>query len=800
VLYPENIESKIGFDAIKSLIARECLCSMGQEWVNKLSFNSDFQIVQLWLEQTADFLKILEEGLPFPESNYFDAIPILSSVEVPGTFLNPEDFHQLEKSLHTIIQCIHFLSEKADNYPQLYRLAQRISIDEKIRKTIISKIDNKGDIRDNASPLLHKIRTNILQGKSDARKLLNQLLKKSVNDGITPKEALPTIRAGRMVIPVLTEHKKRIKGFIHDESSTGQTYFIEPTEVLEINNHVAELELQEKREVIRILIELTDHLREFIPDLMRAFNFLGQIDFIRAKAKFAYKLDCQIPILEKKPIIQLVRARHPLLQLSFLQQNKEIVPLSLSLHSNQRIVVISGPNAGGKSVSLKTVALLQYMTQCGVPIPVSEGSKLGLFQNIFIDIGDEQSIENDLSTYSSHLKNMSFFVKRTNSQTLFFMDELGAGTEPQFGGAIAESILHELYVKGGIGVVTTHYSNLKKFAQKTPSVTNGAMRFDTEKMEPLYQLEIGKPGSSFSLEIARRMGISAKVLNEAKTKIGQTQVKLDQVLQEVEFEKEQYSQRNKEIATLQKELQKAKGNYNDLKKELDSQKKQILAQAREDATRLIDQANRKIEATIREIKESSANKRKTKNLRGKLKEHKEKLLPKTPRISAGQRKDVIALQGKIVIGDRVRLKKQNAEAEVISVRGKDVQIAMGQLKSFVKINQLERIGPADQLKGLNKTSDRSLYSGIDLNKKKSEFESILDVRGQRVMDVLPRVDQFLDKAMLLGFSELRILHGKGDGILRATIGKHLQDIPQVANFKDEDIERGGAGITVVFLE
>jgi len=799
VLYPENIESKIGFNAIKSLIAGECLSSMGQERVNRLSFTSDFEIIQLWLEQTADFLKILEERLPFPESNYFDAIPLFRTVEVPGTFLNPEEFHQLEKSLHTIIQCIHFLSDKADIYPQLYGLAQQVSLDEEIRKTIVSKIDHKGDIRDNASPLLRKIRTNILQGKQNARKLLNQLLKKSATDGITPKDALLTVRAGRMVIPVLTEHKKRIKGFIHDESSTGQTFFIEPTEVFDINNHVAELELQEKREVIRILIDLTDYLRAFIPDLTTAFNFLGQMDFIRAKAKFAYKSGCQIPILEKKPIIQLVKARHPLLQLSLFQQNKEIVPLSLSLHSKQRIVVISGPNAGGKSVSLKTVALLQYMTQCGVPVPVGEGSKLGLFQNIFIDIGDEQSIENDLSTYSSHLKNMSFFVKRTNPQTLFFMDELGAGTEPQFGGAIAESILHELYVKGGFGVVTTHYSNLKKFAQKTPSVTNGAMRFDTEKMEPLYQLEIGKPGSSFSLEIARRMGISAKVLNEAKAKIGQTQVKLDQVLQEVEFEKEQYSQRNKEIATLQKELEKAHGNYNDLKKELDNQKKQILAQAREDAIRLIDQANRKIEGTIREIKESSADKRKTKKLREELKEHRDKLLAKKSPISADQRKDLVAQPGKIAVGDRVRLIKQNAEAEVISVKGNDVQIAIGHLKSLVKINQLERIGPTDQLRP-NKTSAHSQYSGVDLNKKKSEFDSILDVRGQRVIDVLPKVDHFLDEALLLGFSELRILHGKGDGILRATIRKHLQEIPQVANFKDEDIERGGVGITVVYLD
>lgn len=799
MLYPENIEVKLGFDKVREIIKQECISPLGIYYVEKIRFSDDFQLIKKLLEQTEEFRKILSSAEYFPSNDYIDTRTSLNKAKVSGAFLSEEEFHHIKLSLKTIFNCLSFFREEGKKlkYPLLYELSGSIQLEGEILKSIESKIDEKGVIRNNASKELQEIRGALISEQVRLRKVLDNILRQAKGQGYTPDDVSLTIRNGRMVIPVNAEHKRRIKGFIHDESSTGQTVFLEPAEVLEINNFIKELEYKERREIIRILILLTDYIRPHISALFRAYQFLGMIDFIRAKAKFALQINGVLPELFKEVRIEWFNAIHPLLQLTFKSQGRKVVPLNISLHSEQRILIISGPNAGGKSVCLKTVGLLQYMVQSGLLIPVNENSRVGIFKNLFIDIGDEQSIENDLSTYSSHLKNMNYFLEFSDKKTLILIDEFGTGTEPNIGGAIAETILNELNKIRTFGIITTHYANLKEFGEHTRGVLNGAMRFDVEQLEPLYILEMGKPGSSFALEIARKIGLPPSVLHQVRNKVGTEQVQFEKMLVQLEIEKKKYQDQLNKVATKDTEMQKMIKEYSELKEYLNSNKKKILNDAKSEAKNLIKEANQKIENTIRLIKETKAEKEVTKEARIDLDEFKKALEPEQVEIKPVH---IPVEKGEIKEGDLVRIKEQSAVGEVTSIKGKDAEIRIGELKSTIKIKRLEKISRSEYRRQQGEIVTSAPMRGYDINKKMVDFSTNLDLRGKRAEEAIALVENYIDSASMLGLQEVRIIHGKGDGILREVVRDHLKSFAVIQNAKDEHVERGGAGVTVVTLK
>jgi DNA mismatch repair protein MutS2 len=619
MLYPQNIEYKLGFDKIRQLIRELCISPLGQAFVDKIRFSDDHELISRLIGQTAEFRDILFSQAEFPASYYIDATPSLPRAAIEGAFLTEAEFYDLKLSLQTVSQCLRFFASQApEKYPQLRHLSQGVELDPRLSQQIDQVIDDRGQLRDNASPELQRIRREILQQEAELRKKLDSLLKSAKSQGYVSEDAAPTIRNGRMVIPVVAEHKRRVKGFVQDESATGQTLFIEPVEVLESNNEIRELEYAQRREIVRILTQLTSLLRPQVPTLRKAYHFLGLMDFIRAKARLALQLNAVSPIAVDQPLLEWYQGTHPLLYLSHTKQGKTVVPLDIKLDTRQRILLISGPNAGGKSVTLKTVGLLQYMYQSGLLIPVASHSKIGIFKNLFIDIGDEQSLENDLSTYSSHLTNMRYFLQFAGKSTLFLIDEFGTGTEPSMGGAIAESILEKLNQVRAFGVINTHYTNLKLFADNTEGIVNGAMRFDAQHLQPLYQLEIGKPGSSFAFEIASKIGLSQDIITTSKQKAGEKQVDFDKLLRELEVEKRVLSQKNAELKIREKDLRKLQQDYELLKNELETNRKQLLNNAKLEAKELLAETNRKIENTIRQIRETGADKQLTRKLRQEL--------------------------------------------------------------------------------------------------------------------------------------------------------------------------------------
>jgi DNA mismatch repair protein MutS2 len=800
MLYPKNIENKIGFDQIRGLLKEECLSVLGQFYVDRLRFSDDFSLLQKLLLQTREFMAVLQSGEPFPSSNYLPIDTQLEKARLEGAFLSVEELNDLRLSLQTIFACLEFFANQEEEYPQLWQLSSVVELDKSLLKQIGRVLDDRGRLRDDASPALQQIRRSLISEQSRARKVLDTILRQAVSAGFSEEGVSLTIRGGRLVIPVLAEYKRRIKGFIQDESATGQTVFMEPAEVLEINNHIRELEYEEKREITRILLAVTNQVRPHVQALRKASNFLGLVDFIRAKARFALKINAVYPEFVRHQVLEWRKAVHPLLYLSHSQQQKPVVPLNISLHGDQRILVISGPNAGGKSVTLKTVALLQYMIQTGLLVPVSEDSTVGLFKNLFIDIGDEQSLENDLSTYSSHLTNMKFFTQMVDKRTLFLIDEFGTGTEPQFGGAIAEAIMEELSSQRAYGVINTHYGNLKQLADRTPGIVNGAMRFDAARLEPLYELEIGKPGSSFALEIARKIGLPTPVLNKAKDKVGVEQVQLEKLLGQLEREKREYSEKNKEISRKEKEVREAAQEYQDLREFIENKKNQLIKEAKQEAGRLLADANQRIEATIRQIRESKAEKESTKKARKELDELKEqvKLRPEEARAQEA-RPQIKVVAGEVSEGDLIRIKGQSTVGEVMAIKGKDAEIRIGALKSKVKLNRLEKISRKEYRQETAAESRPASMRGIDMNQRLADFSAKLDIRGSRGEEALGKIDSLMDNAAMFGVPELRIVHGKGDGILRQLIRNHLKSYPMVAHMKDEHADRGGAGVTIVEL-
>jgi DNA mismatch repair protein MutS2 len=804
MLYPKNIEQKLGFDQIREYLKKECLCALGQAYVDRIRFSVDFDLVSKMIYQTEEFRKLLSQNLNFPSNNYIDVTYCFDKIRPEGSFLEADEFRQLKLSLYTITTCLEFLDKYEAEFPSLFNLRKEVELDKHIYEHINAIINEDGTVRDNASAALLKIRKDLNSEQQSLRRETDKILRSVKKEGYAEDDIVPTIRNGRMVIPIKAEYKRKVKGFIHDESATGQTSFIEPAEIFEINNSIRELELQEKRELIRILTELTSYLRPNIIPLKKAYTFLGLVDFIRAKARLAGEMEAIVTSFENKTSIQWQNARHPLLTMSFKKSGKTVIPLNIKLDSQQRILLISGPNAGGKSVCLKTVGLIQYMFQCGLLVPVNEGSSLGFFQDIFMDIGDEQSLENDLSTYSAHLSNMKEFVKMSGKKSLILIDEFGTGTEPQFGAAIAESVLEELNALHVFGVITTHYSNLKAYADKTPGMVNGAMAYNIDKLEPLYILEIGKPGSSYAFEIARKIGLPEKIIISSKEKVGSSQVDFDKLLRDLENEKNKYRQLSQNISKKEKKLETTLQEYSKLKEELDSNKKSLLKEAKEQAKLVLAEANRKIETTIREIKENKADKEITKLIRTELEEYKEDLFKEEPvsKTTLSEKEENPEILDKTIHeGDYVKVKDSGAVGEIVKLKEKEAEIMIGSLRSTVKLNRLIKISRKEFRNTIGEdflsVSENKSFSYLS---KSETFSPALDIRGMRGEEALIEVTQFMDNALILNANDLKIVHGKGDGILRTLIRDHLRHYKQVVSLKDEHADRGGAGVTIIKLK
>ncbi|MFY0652090.1 MAG: endonuclease MutS2 [Cyclobacteriaceae bacterium] len=793
-LYPRNIEQKLGFDKIKEELRALCLSPLGVKYVDKLVPSNRVDNIRRLLSQANEFQELLAAGKSFPQSNYLDIRNALKKSSVKGAFLDIDELFDIKLFTKTILNILAVLKAEEYEAPNLFLLAENLDLDDAVHLSLDSKIDDKGELKDNASKELMRLRSDISKSKVRARTAVNKVMKDAGSNGYCPDGASITVREGRMVIPLLAEHKRHVKGFVHDESSTGQTVYMEPAEVLEINNELRELRYAEKREIIRILTELTDQVRETLPVLESSVHFLGIIDFIRAKANFADKFEAVCPEVSAKPELRWEQARHPVLEMALKEQGKQVVPLNISINREQRILLISGPNAGGKSVCLKTIGILQYMIQCGLPVPVAENSKFGVFENIFLDIGDEQSIENDLSTYSSHLKNMKFFLEHANNKSMFLIDEFGTGTEPQFGGAIAEVILFEMNKLRASGAITTHYGNLKKSADKLDGIMNAAMKYDVKKLEPLYTLEIGNPGSSFALEIAGKIGLNKQMLGRAKNIAGHSHVQFDRMINELELEKAEIKKIRSEIQQKDKRLKEAIRDYEELKDFLEEEKPKILQKAKSEAARIIKDSNKQVEQTIRYIKISEADQRKTQEARQRLKQYEEKVGGEKKVESAKPVVDKSALE----VGDKVRLKDSETVAEVLSIKKNNVEVAIGSIKSRMSVSDVTKISNT-QIKKMANERVRQM-SGIDVNAKLTSFSPNLDIRGVRAEEAIGKVEAFVDEALLLGFDEIKILHGKGHGVLREIVRNTLRENHRVGSTKDEHVEFGGSGITVVELK
>jgi DNA mismatch repair protein MutS2 len=786
MVFPSEFEQKLGFDQIRHRLKNYCLSPLGIGRVDQMNFSFDFEIILTQLKQNLEFKNILEKDEEFPSTHYIDPTEYFKTAAIEGAFLEQEAFYEILRSLQTIVACKKFLESNHEVYPELGKLTQPVSVSSALLKSIESRFDEKGHVRDNASPELGRIRKRIRDEQSRVKHLIDQLFRQAVGNGWVPEGISTTIRDGRLVIPVLAEHKRKISGFIMDESATGQTVYLEPAQALEANNEIRDLIHAERREIIKILRELTTLVRENLPELRDAYYFLALLDFTRAKAKFSRDIGAELPRLANGPDLNWMHARHPLLYLS-LKGKREVVPLTIDLTNQKSFLLVSGPNAGGKSVCLKTVGLIQYMAQCGLLVPLHDKSTVGIFKKIFLDIGDQQSIENDLSTYSSHLKNMAFFLNHSDENTLVLLDELGAGTDPNFGGGIAESVLMGLLNQKVWGVATTHYYNLKVFASNHSGIRNGAMQFDAKKLEPLFQLDIGKPGSSFALEIATKTGLSNEIIRQAETLIGKELTGLESLMKTVAEEKQSLENRTREIGLREKKLTETLARYDALNLELNSKKKEIIEKAKSEASHLLKETNREIEKTIRHIRENKAERKETRKVRDGLQNVAQKVKPEIP---------VRIQSDKIEIDDYVRLVGQEVSGKVISIKDNMALVQFGDLRSQIETKRLIRSDQAIS----NPAFARIKKSGLDISQKQSLFVNTLDIRGKRVEEVNSALDQFIDDAILLGQAEIKILHGKGEGVLRKVVRERLKGNKAIASVANEHVERGGDGITVVILK
>ncbi|MCL1974222.1 MAG: Smr/MutS family protein [Bacteroidetes bacterium] len=828
--YPQNFEQKIGFDRIKASVAERCSSLAAKEKATALSFSTDYPALQqrLLLCDEMRIICMLENS--FPDSGFTDTLPFLKQLESPIYYVDLLALRQLQTAQNTLRGIVRFFEKSKEGaYPNLKSLAHTIQLYPEVGRRLDLLLDKFGDLRDNASPALQDIRRSIREKEQLMSKRIASILRSVQDEGLAEEGASVSVRDGRMVIPVASANKRKIKGFIYDESASGKTSFIEPFEVVELNNQVRELHFAEQREIIKILISFSDFLRPYAPELIEAADFLAEIDFIRAKALVALHMEAGRPVLLPEPGLRLQKARHPLLQAALKKEHKEIVPLSLTLTPEKHILLISGPNAGGKSVCLKTVGLLQYMLQCGLLIPASESSEMGMFQSIFIDIGDEQSIENDLSTYSSHLLNMKEALQQANPDALLLVDEFGAGTEPTAGGAIAEALLEQFEQSRCFGIITTHYTNLKFFAASSKGVVNGAMLFDVQNIQPLFKLETGIPGNSFAFELARKIGLPESLLKQAEEKAGSGFVDLEKNLKGIVRNRRNLEEKLARIKQTDKTLEKITDKYQAELEEISRMRKSMIAQAKEEAGRILAAANKQIENTIREIKESQADKEKTKIAREQMniireelehtaqaetdlkiaqkmeqiRQRKERRAEKAAQRNKATQTSTVQSPPKaerpLAVGDKVRLKDGTLSGEVVRLSGNKVSVGMGQIVTTLTLDRLERISQ-NEYKALHQTNTTpSPPQNFGLSERRLHFKPSIDMRGMRLGEALESVTRFIDDALIIGVGEVSILHGKGNGVLREEIRKYLRTVGGVTSFADEHVERGGAGITIVKL-
>ena len=856
MIYPDNFERKVGFDEIRTLLKGHCLSTLGKEKVDEIAFSDDYELLSEQLMQVREFRRLQQEADDFPIQFFFDVRAAIARIRLEGTHLEEQEVWDLRRSLETISNIVKFLNRgetEEFSYPALHRLTEGVVTFPAMIRRIDSILDKFGKIKDSASMTLAGIRHELSKTEGSISRTLYTILHAAQKDGLVDKDVAPTLRDGRLVIPVAPNLKKRIGGIVHDESATGKTVFIEPAEVVEANNRVRQLEAEERREIIRILTVFSDEVRPHVREILDSYQFLAQIDMIYAKAALADATKAIEPTIIREPHIDWIRAIHPLLDMSLTKQGKQVVPLDIMLKSEVseaksdrttgRLLIISGPNAGGKSVCLKTVGLLQYMLQCGLSVPMSERSTCGLFNDIMIDIGDEQSIENDLSTYSSHLMNMKQMMRQANNGTLLLIDEFGGGTEPTIGGAIAEAMLKQFWKKEAFGVITTHYQNLKHFAEDHEGVVNGAMLYDRHQMQALFQLSIGQPGSSFAIEIARKTGIPEEVINDASDIVGADYIQSDKYLQDIVRDKRYWEGKRQTIHQHEKSLEGRIARYESSIEEIERERKEILRHAKEQAEELLRESNRKIENAIREIRESQAEKEAARRVREELnafkeevsdidtkandetiarkirqiQERKERREKRKQEKAAknGERKEerkepVNAAPKEIAVGDTVRIKGLNSVGTVENVDGKMVTVIFGGMRTKMRSERLEHAElPKQQEKSRAEERNASIagsYANVSndtrnvIDNRKLNFRQDLDVRGMRGDEAINAVTYFIDDAILVGMSRVRILHGTGTGILRQLIRQYLATIPNVKKYRDEHVQFGGAGITVVDLD
>lgn len=802
MIYPQNYEEKIGFDTIRSLVGKYILCNSGKRHLDKLAFSDDYITLKTKLNQVNELAGLLRSGASFPQQDYLDPVDELVRIKTPGTAIDPESLNDLKISLRTITEIQDFLKkQEPEKVRHLLQVMLEVFIEPAILKEINRLIDDKGAIKSSASTALKDIRNSQVRKKKEADSKIAQIFSRVKKEGITSDDLEIAIRNGRQVIPVPAAFKRKISGFVHDESATGQTVYIEPAEIFEINNEIRELENAEIREITKILTDFADFIRPHIESLLYAFQVLGEVDFIRAKACFAIDVSARMPYLKDEAVIDWKNAYHPLLLISHQKQKKPVVPLNLLLNSEQRILVISGPNAGGKSVALKTAGLLQYMLQCGLLVPMDENSTAGIFSKVFIDIGDEQSLEHDLSTYTSHLTNLKHFIENAGDRTLILIDEFGSGTEPQLGGAIAEAALEEFAAKECLGVVTTHYANLKEVAERTKGVVNGAMLFDARKFSPLFILQTGKPGSSYAFEIAEKIGFPSEILAQAAGKINKSAMDYDKLLQELEAEKAALVEKKTGMRVADDFLKELIEKYNLLNKDIKLKKEAIIRQAKEEAAGILDKSNKIIENTIREIRESQAEKKTVQKLRKEIGAQRKEMEPPVKAKPEEQEEAEIATQDLPPVlekGKWVRIKNQNVSGRIISFRDQEVVLEAGQMILHVHPAKLVMAEPpkAGKQDGESAGSGKqAIYQNI--HDRTANFRLSIDLRGKKAEEAIQIVHRHVDDAILLGIPEITIIHGKGDGILRKVIRDLLKDIKEVKNLSEGHPDRGGAGMTVV---
>ena len=840
------MEEKLGFTAIRTLLRGNCLCQLGWERVGEMTFMTDAVEINRQLSEVREFRKLREEAEELPLEFFFDVRQGVARLKLKGTHMEEQELFELMRCLQTIGSFKEVVNDndndnendkddlssqpsalslnETSRYPTLWALARDVFEYPDVSRRISQILDKYGHIKDSASSTLFHIRGELKKAAGSVSQTLNSILRKAQQEGLIEKDVTPAMRDGRLVIPISPSMKRKISGIVHDESATGKTLFLEPTAVVEANNRVRELEAEERREIIRILSEVSDEIRPYADGILESMKFLGEIDFIQAKAQLAREFDAIEPEVLPYPHIDWVQARHPLLRNSLRRQNKEIVPLDIILRGEKsevrgenkipsgHILIISGPNAGGKSVCLKTVGLLQYMMQCGLSVPMRENSTMGVFNSIMIDIGDEQSIEDDLSTYSSHLLNMKKMIKAANDRVLLLIDEFGTGTEPQIGGAIAEAVLKQFWERKAWGVITTHYQNLKHFAEDHPGVINGAMLYDRHEMKALFQLQIGRPGSSFAIEIARKTGLPEEVISDASEIVGQDYIQSDKYLQDIVRDKRYWEQKRQTVHQREKDVEKTITRYETNIEEIDKERKAILRRAKEQAEELLREANRKIENTIREIREAAAEKERTRQLREELNDFRQEVreIDTTEKDAAIEKKmqQILARRER-----KAKRKQEKASGSKIQVSGQgqnqeppkpqELSPIEKLMKKFnegdtsfdVKVTQSSRIAAmADAERAKKSSMTRKVIEEHTRN-----FSHEIDVRGLRGDEALLKVQHFVDDAILIGVSQVRILHGKGNGILRSLIRDYLNALPNVLSCRDEHVQFGGAGITVVEL-